>query len=126
MLLVRYLQQPSAVCVFIQEDKGSIQKFIEALGEIKHERLEHGIVLLEPASIQMLPGYDKGWFSVLSATNQQLRQILPELKPKTILDACAAPGGKSLLLRSKYGQSVQLTATDVDTDNTFVTSKLDP
>lgn len=112
--IIRYMQKPSLVCLFVQQRKVSLDVFIHKLGNIKHERIKYGVVLLEPVSIQQLPGYREGWFSVLSESNQTLLSILPNIPVKNILDACAAPGGKSLLLRTKYGDAASITAVDIN------------
>lgn len=62
----------------------------------------HGVVLASPSPVTALPGYAEGHFSVQDAAAQLAAPLLLEgLTPSggaarlRILDACAAPGGKS-------------------------------
>lgn len=71
-----------------------------------------GLVLQEPRPITSLPGYDQGWWSVQDA-GAQLAAPLLGLKPgMRVLDACAAPGGKTAHMLELA--DVELTALDVD------------
>ncbi len=72
-----------------------------------------GIVLEQSVQISELPGYEQGWFSVQDEHAQLCAQILPDLTGKTVVDACAAPGGKTAHLLEKYNLA-QLTALDQD------------
>ncbi len=88
-----------------------------------------GIVLHQPCPVQQLPGFAQGWVSVqdagaqlaapllLAALNARARQ--PQTQPQTqqqtplqLLDACAAPGGKTAHLLELANHAV--TALDVD------------
>jgi 16S rRNA (cytosine967-C5)-methyltransferase len=62
----------------------------------------HGVVLASPSPVTALPGYAEGYFSVQDAAAQLAAPLLLEgLTPSggaarlRILDACAAPGGKT-------------------------------
>ncbi len=57
-----------------------------------------GIQLKTPQNIETLPGFEAGYFSVQDAASQAIAGLL-DLKPGLrVLDACAAPGGKTALL----------------------------
>ena len=57
------------------------------------------IVLNQPVGVQRLPGFDRGLVSVQDTAAQMATPLLLEGLPQTsslrILDACAAPGGKT-------------------------------
>ncbi|QTN30329.1 16S rRNA (cytosine(967)-C(5))-methyltransferase RsmB [Rhodoferax sp. AJA081-3] len=57
------------------------------------------IVLDQPVGVQRLPGFEQGWVSVQDTAAQMavplLLDGLPEQAHMRILDACAAPGGKT-------------------------------
>jgi len=49
-----------------------------------------------PGSIQALPGFAEGWWMVQDSSAQLVSQVLNPQPGETIIDACAAPGGKAL------------------------------
>lgn len=63
---------------------------------------EVGIVLEQNVQITELPGFENGWFSVQDEHAQLCASLVPNLNDKTVLDACAAPGGKTAHLLEKY------------------------
>lgn len=71
------------------------------------------IYILGNVHIPSLVGFDEGWFSVQDEHAQLSAYILPDLTNKSVLDACAAPGGKTTHLLEKY-QLKQLVALDND------------
>ncbi len=71
-----------------------------------------GLVLDTPRPIASLPGYEQGWWSVQDA-GAQLAAPLLEIKPgMRVLDACAAPGGKTAHLLELA--DIDLTVLDID------------
>jgi 16S rRNA (cytosine967-C5)-methyltransferase len=60
---------------------------------------EHGVTLAEPRDVHAIPGFDEGMVSVQDAAAQLAAPLLLEglerSVPLRILDACAAPGGKT-------------------------------
>jgi len=72
------------------------------LAEI-HPKSEQGIILSQSLDITQLPLYDEGGFSVQDGAAQQAAYLLNPKPNERILDACAAPGGKTshLLERSQ-------------------------
>ncbi|WP_066568824.1 16S rRNA (cytosine(967)-C(5))-methyltransferase RsmB [Snodgrassella sp. CFCC 13594] len=56
---------------------------------------DYALVLTEPISVQKLPGFNEGWVSVQDFGAQQAIPLLNPQKGERILDACAAPGGKT-------------------------------
>jgi 16S rRNA (cytosine967-C5)-methyltransferase len=71
-----------------------------------------GLVLSEPRPIMSLPGYAQGWWSVQDAGAQLAAPLLEIKDDMQVLDACAAPGGKTAHLLELAKPS--LTALDVD------------
>lgn len=72
----------------------------------------NAIVLAEPRPVQALPGFEQGWWSVQDLSAQQAGQLLPVADGMRVLDACAAPGGKTAHLLERA--DLQLTALDSD------------
>jgi 16S rRNA (cytosine967-C5)-methyltransferase len=74
---------------------------------------EAGIVLETAQEVQTLPGFTKGLFSVQDST-AQLAATLLQLKPKLrILDACAAPGGKTTHILECEPELSEVVALDI-------------
>jgi 16S rRNA (cytosine967-C5)-methyltransferase len=71
-----------------------------------------GIVLDETAVVPSLPGYGDGWFSVQDAGAQLAAPMLGVQDGMRVLDACAAPGGKTTHLAELA--ALDLVALDVD------------
>ncbi len=55
-----------------------------------------GITLTQPQSVETLPGFGTGLISVQDESAQLAAEVLDLLPGQQVLDACAAPGGKSL------------------------------
>ncbi|MFM9902929.1 MAG: 16S rRNA (cytosine(967)-C(5))-methyltransferase RsmB [Polaromonas sp.] len=82
----------------------------------------HGVVLAQAQAVPLLPGYADGHFSVQDAAAQLAAPLLldglaPSL-PGTrlrLLDACAAPGGKTAHLLEQAGlEGADVLALDID------------
>jgi len=71
--------------------------------------------LSEPRSVDELPGFAAGDVSVQDAAAQIAARWLLDKAPRHILDACAAPGGKSGHLLELGRDSIVLTAVESDT-----------
>ena len=73
-----------------------------------------GIQVPDPVDVDALPGFDDGRVSVQDA-GAQLAAGLLDLQPgDLVLDACAAPGGKTAHIRETQPQIAGITALDVD------------
>jgi 16S rRNA (cytosine967-C5)-methyltransferase len=73
-----------------------------------------GLVLHVPRPIASLPGYEQGWWSVQDAGAQFAAPLLEPKSGMRVLDACAAPGGKTAHLLELA--EIDLTALDVDAE----------
>lgn len=73
-----------------------------------------GITLKQACDIKQLPGFKEGEFSVQDESAQLAAPLL-ELKPELmVLDACAAPGGKTAHILETEPRLKKLFAIDVD------------
>lgn len=72
----------------------------------------HAVLLERPVPVQRLPGFDEGLVSVQDAGAQHVPALLDLAPAQRVLDACAAPGGKSAHILESA--DVLLTALDAD------------
>lgn len=70
--------------------------------------------LLERSNPTQLPGFDEGAFHVQDLAAQLAVEALAPQPGMRVLDACAAPGGKTLGLLSAVGATGEVLALDVD------------
>lgn len=77
---------------------------------------QSGLELVGAVAVQQLPGFADGWVSVQDAAAQLAAPLLlsglDQAAPLRVLDACAAPGGKTAHLLESANVSV--TALDID------------
>ena len=78
----------------------SLDVFIDALSKtnIEFEQpLDNktSILLSKPSSVESIPGFEQGWFTVQDGAAQHAALLLEPEDGELILDACAAPGGKT-------------------------------
>ncbi|MFO1305407.1 MAG: 16S rRNA (cytosine(967)-C(5))-methyltransferase RsmB [Burkholderiales bacterium] len=71
-----------------------------------------GIVVAEPRPVAEIPGFADGWLSVQDAGAQLAAPLLEARDGMRVLDACAAPGGKTTHIAELA--DVDLTALDAD------------
>lgn len=74
--------------------------------------LADGLILSESTDVSRLPGFAEGCFSVQDGAAQQVVDLLDVADGQRVLDACAAPGGKSAHILERA--EVELTALDAD------------
>jgi 16S rRNA (cytosine967-C5)-methyltransferase len=53
------------------------------------------ILLSKPSPVEAIPGFEQGWFTVQDGAAQHAALLLDPKDGDLILDACAAPGGKT-------------------------------
>lgn len=106
----------------VNEKKTTQDQYIHALAAINIVASpvgKHGVILASARPVPSLPGFAEGHFSVQDAAAQWAAPLLLEgLAPEQgkahlrILDACAAPGGKTAHLLELA--DCQVTALDID------------
>ena len=97
---------------------------LSAIGLVAKRVADCGLQLARPVPVTQLPGFGHGAVSVQDAAAQLaapllLQGLLPtagsaEAEPLRVLDACAAPGGKTAHLLELGGGRIDVTALDID------------
>jgi 16S rRNA (cytosine967-C5)-methyltransferase len=72
------------------------------------------VVLEHAAAVQTLPGFESGAVSVQDAGAQLAAHLLDARAGMRVLDACAAPGGKTLHIAQRTRELGELVAADDD------------
>ncbi|HET6565419.1 MAG TPA: methyltransferase domain-containing protein, partial [Xanthomonadales bacterium] len=78
----------------------------------RSEFADEALLVSPAAPVQELPGFNEGLFSVQDAAAQLAARLLDVKPGMRVLDACAAPGGKTCHLLEMHSD-IQLTALDV-------------
>ena len=88
---------------------------LEAAGRrvIRHAYAPDALLVEPPTDVRSLPGFAEGSASVQDAAAQLTVDLLGPQPGERILDACAAPGGKTCHLLERVGGRAQVTALDV-------------
>ena len=88
---------------------------LEAAGhEVIDSRFDdHTLLLSRAADVRELPGFSEGLVSVQDAAAQLAAHLLAPAPGDRILDACAAPGGKTCHLLELHPAVTELIAVDV-------------
>lgn len=99
----------------VNRRRATVAQLLEAFAarKIDAEALsESMLVLKRPRPVERLPGFRDGWFSVQDAGAQLAAPLLGVKDGMRVLDACAAPGGKTAHVLELA--DCQLTALDID------------
>jgi len=75
-----------------------------------------GLVVRTGSAIRELPGYSEGLFAVQDEAAQLVSVLLGPSPGDTVLDTCAAPGGKSAHISAMTGGSARILALDIGLD----------
>ncbi|MBT9566796.1 MAG: 16S rRNA (cytosine(967)-C(5))-methyltransferase RsmB [Thiobacillus sp.] len=94
---------------------GSAERYLALLDEAALPARQTGaeaVTLDRAVPVHTLPGFDQGWVSVQDAGAQWAAHLLDARAGERVLDACAAPGGKTGHILERA--DVQLSALDID------------
>lgn len=112
--------QDNAVTVRVNENLASaVQE--ELIGQWKkdgvkvsaHPYLPYAYDLAGGYGIQNLYGYDKGYFTVQDVSSMLVAECAGVKKDATVIDVCAAPGGKTMHVATKLNGSGKVISCDV-------------
>ncbi len=105
----------------INPQRISREKYLEKLKQqqiesLIIEELPHAIQLSSGQSVESLPGFYEGEFSVQDLASQYLYKILDIKDGQRVLDACAAPGGKTSLILENFPQLKEIIAIEKESE----------
>jgi 16S rRNA (cytosine967-C5)-methyltransferase len=87
---------------------------LAALGMAARAVDAHGVILEQPVPVERIPGFTQGLVSVQDAAAQRAATVLDLHPGQRVLDACAAPGGKTAHMLELC--DIELTALDNDAE----------
>ncbi len=73
-------------------------------------------ILPRGLAVHKLPGYAEGWFTVQDPATSVPIDLLRPFPGESVLDACAAPGGKTAMIASRMKGKGELVAMDLHDD----------
>jgi 16S rRNA (cytosine967-C5)-methyltransferase len=103
------------MCLRVNRRRGTAAHYALRLSEIgvAARRVgDDGLLLEEPLPVQRLPGFAEGDVSVQDAGAQRAAICLDLRDGQRVLDACAAPGGKTAHMLERA--TLELSALDID------------
>lgn len=96
--VLRASQTPPALVLRVNPQRATVPGVISAIEATGARALpcgEMAVVVEAPGAIEKLPGFEQGHWSVQDVAAQRATPLLPLSEGLRVLDACAAPGGKT-------------------------------
>lgn len=115
--ILRAANVPAPLTLRVNRRRASREQVLAAFhdaGLVAEPVGQAGLVLASPRPVTQLPGFAEGWWSVQDAGAQLAAELLAPKDGMRVLDACAAPGGKTAHLLELA--DIDLLALDADAD----------
>jgi 16S rRNA (cytosine967-C5)-methyltransferase len=118
MQIAQALNERPPMTIRVNLSKVTRQAYIQELSKLSIlcrpvPAVPSALVLEESLDVARLPGFAEGWVSVQDGGAQLAATLLDVAPGQRVLDACAAPGGKTGHLL-ELTRDIELTAIDVD------------
>lgn len=121
--LAEWNNLPPTTVLRIDQSTVDAAEFIDRLRVADIEPLLHPfsdreifLVLPRGVAVTRVPGYDEGWFTVQDPATSVSVDLLAPRPGESVLDACAAPGGKTAMMAGRMKGSGELVAMDKHVD----------
>ena len=116
--LISQMENKAPIWLRVNRQQISLDDYATALRErdiVFTQSSQHSdaIILQKTQDITALPGFQQGWFAVQDGAAQLAASYLGCQPGDSILDCCAAPGGKTCHLLEKT-DDLQVTALEID------------
>lgn len=107
-----------SVFVRVNQTRLSVAGFAGALQQIgvkvvPFEGDEDFLVLPHGIKVEDIPGYEDGLFSIQDPSTAKAVGFLAPVRGEYVLDACAAPGGKTMIIAGQMQDKGRIVAVDV-------------
>ncbi|MGI0486251.1 16S rRNA (cytosine(967)-C(5))-methyltransferase RsmB, partial [Pantanalinema rosaneae CENA516] len=116
--LCDWMNQPPPIDLRINPLKTSLEQVMAAMKQQgvavqQVNSLPQALRLMHPVgSIQALPGFQEGWWMVQDSSAQLVSHLLHPQAGEVVIDACAAPGGKTAHIAELMGDRGTIWACD--------------
>jgi 16S rRNA (cytosine967-C5)-methyltransferase len=121
--LLEWNNQPSETILRVEPTRIAPAEFIKALEAAKIYTERHSfpsaetfLILPRGVAVPSVPGYKEGWFTVQDPATSVSVELLDPRPGESVLDACAAPGGKTAMMAGMMEGKGELIAMDVHDD----------
>lgn len=122
--MLDFFLQPRPTTIRLNQNKvpadreEALNKFVRELEEAgvvvkKNSVVPYALDLEKTDNIKYLPGFEEGFFAVQDVSSMLVAEIAGVTKGCTVVDVCAAPGGKSLHAAEKAGKDGRVISRDV-------------
>ena len=103
----------------VNDLRNSRDEYLELLKSAKincssSDIVASGVTLETPCAVEKLPGFNDGWVSIQDIAPQLAASLLDLKSGQHVLDACAAPGGKTAHIIESTAGKLELTALELD------------
>lgn len=127
MKLAEWNNLPPSTTLRIEQSAVDAAEFIDRLRAADIEPLLHPfsdreifLVLPRGVAVKNVPGYEEGWFTVQDPATSISVDLLAPRPGEVVLDACAAPGGKTAMMAGRMKGRGELVAMDLHEDRIAV------
>jgi 16S rRNA (cytosine967-C5)-methyltransferase len=105
------------LCLRVNTDMVSVEGFVEAMQQdgrdTRPASLDPTCVLVEGGDPATFPGFADGWFAIQDQASAFVVRALDPQPGDRVLDACAAPGGKTAFASALVGASGMVVGADL-------------